>query len=164
MPLKDPDARRAYNRANARKWRAANREKHRAYMREQYALTDRAGYMREWRALDPEKAKAQARKSKSVQKVKDPTLYAFLGHQKNARKRGNAFLLTFDEWLAVWIESGKWEQRGRGADKYCMARTGDTGPYAIGNVRICTNRENLGEYHDRRRVTARDRSATSPSG
>jgi hypothetical protein len=153
MPLKDQDARRAYNRQAARDWRAANREKHRAYMRERYVLTDGAGHMREWRSRDPEKTKATARKSKATQKEKDPILYAYLGHKKNAKKRGNAFLLTFEEWLNIWIESGQLDQRGRGRQNYCMARSGDIGPYAMGNVRICTNQENLAEVLERRRGT-----------
>jgi hypothetical protein len=146
MPHKDPEARRVYAREYARAWRAANREKHRAYIRERYAATDGARNMREWREkLPEEKRKALARESKAAQKANNPNLYAYIGHKKNAKMRGNAFLLTFEEWLDIWTESGKFEQRGRGSLNYCMARHGDVGPYAIGNVRICTNRENIKE-------------------
>lgn len=63
--------------------------------------------------------------------------------EQNALARGIPFLLSFEQWLAVWMESGKLEQRGRGADKFCMCRYGDVGAYEIGNVFIGTGRENI---------------------
>lgn len=44
--------------------------------------------------------------------------------------------LTFEEWLTIWLESGKYEQRGRQLDQYCMCRKDDIGHYEIGNVFI----------------------------
>jgi hypothetical protein len=64
-------------------------------------------------------------------------------HRVHAKRRGITFDLTFDEWWSIWQESGKWEERGRGG--YQMCRLGDQGPYAIGNVRIDTQRNNLQE-------------------
>ena len=66
---------------------------------------------------------------------------AYASHKCSAKKRGIPFLLTFEEWHKIWQDSGK--LRGRGSDLYCMARHNDTGPYAIGNVSIITNHENL---------------------
>jgi hypothetical protein len=66
---------------------------------------------------------------------------AYAAHKCSAKKRGIEFLLSFEEWYNIWQQSGK--QRGRGSDLYCMARHNDIGPYAIGNVSIITNRENL---------------------
>lgn len=63
--------------------------------------------------------------------------------KSNAKQRGVEFLLTLDEWKQIWLDSGNWEQRGRGAEKYCMCRIGDTGPYAIGNVFIDLCRINV---------------------
>lgn len=63
-------------------------------------------------------------------------------HKTNAARRNIPFLLTFDEWRMLWEASGHWHERGKGRGRYCMARRGDTGPYAIGNVRICRNDEN----------------------
>lgn len=57
--------------------------------------------------------------------------------------------LTFEEWLQIWQESGHLEERGRGHGKYCMARFGDKGPYAVGNVKITTHEENLDERRNR---------------
>lgn len=66
-------------------------------------------------------------------------------HKSNAKRRGIPFLLTLDQWKSIWLESGKWEQRGRGADKYCMCRNGDAGAYEAGNVFIDLNRQNVSD-------------------
>lgn len=50
--------------------------------------------------------------------------------------------LTFDEWLAIWLESGKLLQMGRRKGQYCMARKNDLGHYQIGNVYIQLTSEN----------------------
>ena len=52
------------------------------------------------------------------------------------------FRMTFAEWLMVWIESGKWNQRGRKGHEYMMSRYNDIGHYEVGNVKIITNNEN----------------------
>lgn len=69
---------------------------------------------------------------------------AYLMQVRNAGARGIEFLMTFPEWWSIWQQSGHWHQRGRGQG-YVMARNGDIGPYAIGNVRICTQSENSKE-------------------
>ena len=51
--------------------------------------------------------------------------------------------LTFDDWLKIWIESGKLYLRGKGKGKYCMSRKNDIGPYAIDNVEIVLNEINI---------------------
>lgn len=63
--------------------------------------------------------------------------------ERNAQARGIPFLLSYEQWLAIWIDSGKLNQRGRGAEKFCMCRNGDDGPYQVGNVFIGTGRENV---------------------
>lgn len=77
----------------------------------------------DWRAANREKSAYQSQKNK-------------------ATSRGVPFLLTFDEWWAIWDESGKWDQRGCRRGQYVMARFGDAGAYERGNVRICTAAEN----------------------
>lgn len=67
----------------------------------------------------------------------------YISHRNNAKMRGIEWQFTFITWWAKWGESGKWNQRGMGADRYCMARFGDVGPYSPDNVRIATHRENL---------------------
>ena len=63
--------------------------------------------------------------------------------QRNAISRGIPFLLTYEQWLAIWNESGKLSERGRGAKKFCMCRVNDEGSYEIGNVFIGTGQENV---------------------
>jgi len=69
----------------------------------------------------------------------------FWGQRQAARQRGIAWDMTLEEWWAIWSASGQWGQRGRGAGCYVMARKGDVGPYAVGNVRIITHAENVAE-------------------
>jgi hypothetical protein len=66
----------------------------------------------------------------------------FITQRANAKRRGVAWELTFEQWWQIWQESGKWEQRGTDSKQYCMARIHDEGPYAIGNVSIRTMRSN----------------------
>jgi hypothetical protein len=66
--------------------------------------------------------------------------------RSDAKRRGIPFLLTFEEWFGIWKESRKLAQRGHGAGRYVMARVGDRGPYAVGNVRIILFEENAREY------------------
>lgn len=76
----------------------------------------------------------------------------------SAGKRGIQWEITFPEWMAVWLDSGKLEQRGVGASKYCMARHGDTGPYKVGNVSIQTNQVNGREGIKKAHATMRIRN------
>ena len=75
----------------------------------------------------------------------DPVRARYLEHHDNARNRGIPFKLTFEQWCAIWEASGKWEQRGNRSEQYCMSRPGDRGAYELGNVVICTNRDNRAE-------------------
>lgn len=51
--------------------------------------------------------------------------------------------LSFEEWLSIWIASGKIGLRGKGRDFYCMGRIGDAGDYVVGNVEIISFSENV---------------------
>lgn len=68
-------------------------------------------------------------------------------HKRGAGYRGIAFELTYSQWLKIWERSGKLSERGRNGQQYVMARKGDAGPYAVGNVRIITARQNSSEGH-----------------
>ncbi len=63
--------------------------------------------------------------------------------KSNAKQRGVEFKLTLEEWTNIWLDSGKWDQRGRGAEKYCMCRVGDQGCYELGNVFIGLGKINV---------------------
>lgn len=75
---------------------------------------------------------------------------AFNEQRRNAEARGVGWEITIHEWWGLWLESGKWAERGRGKGQYVMARTGDSGPYKIGNVRITTSDDNIQEAATRR--------------
>jgi hypothetical protein len=66
---------------------------------------------------------------------------AFCTQRCNAMRRGIGWELKLWEWWGIWQASGYWEQRGRGQG-YVMARLNDEGPYAAGNVYICSAAEN----------------------
>lgn len=70
----------------------------------------------------------------------------FANQRNSARNRGIDWRLTFFEWMNIWIASGKWDQRGQGKGKYCMARKMDTGPYSVENVYITTCDDNVRDY------------------
>lgn len=76
--------------------------------------------------------------------------YKFSQQRNSARLRGIAWEITFPEWVKVWAESGKLEQRGITADSYAMARFGDAGPYAVWNVSIITAAENARDAQAKR--------------
>ena len=65
--------------------------------------------------------------------------------KRRARQRGIGFDLTFDQWWDIWQSSGHWHERGARKTGYVMRRTGDEGPYAVGNVYIGTHPENAME-------------------
>jgi hypothetical protein len=133
----------------------------RAYMRARYIANPEEfrNRSRAWRAANPEKARETERKSDAI-RAGQPR-YVYKGHKTSAKQRGVEFLLTFKEWWGIWAASGKWDQRGRQTGRYVMARFGDTGPYAIGNVRICTSQENNSEAHLGKQVSDATRKLLS---
>ncbi len=76
----------------------------------------------------------------------------------NAKTRNIPFEITFEEWCNIWISSGKWDQRGKGANKYVMARHNDIGPYKVGNVSIKSQEQNTHE------ANAGDKNPSKRSG
>lgn len=68
--------------------------------------------------------------------MSDPIKQKYFVHKAAAKRRGIPFSLSFSEWNDIWVNSGKWEMRGVGANKYCMCRVGDKGGYNKGNVYI----------------------------
>jgi len=87
---------------------------------------------------------------------------AFAAQKCDAKRRGIPFLLTFCEWLDIWLSSDHLDQRGHGKGRYVMARYGDRGAYEIGNVRIILFEENCYEY--RPTVDARRRIGLGHKG
>lgn len=68
-------------------------------------------------------------------------MQCFRQQRANARRRDIDFYLTFDEWWAIWKESGLYHLRGRRG--FVMHRNGDEGAYEVGNVEIVSATENF---------------------
>lgn len=70
---------------------------------------------------------------------------AYTRQRQNAATRGIGWELTFAQWWEIWEASGKWGMRGRELGGWVMGRHGDVGPYAVGNVVICSHSDNARE-------------------
>ena len=70
-------------------------------------------------------------------------------------------MLTYEEWVSIWEQSGKLQLRGKGRGLYCMARYGDKGPYSLENVFITLNECNLREGNLGRSPSAETREKIS---
>jgi hypothetical protein len=73
--------------------------------------------------------------------TKGSPLCQFMNQRSSAGTRGIGWELTFAEWWRIWQESDHYKERGRGYG-YQMARLGNSGPYAAGNVEIITGAQN----------------------
>ncbi len=74
-----------------------------------------------------------------------PSFRAFYRAVCASKERGIEFLFVYEEWVKWWEEQlgSDWlSKRGRGKDKYVMARLGDVGPYTLGNVECITGSQN----------------------
>lgn len=71
----------------------------------------------------------------------------FRQQRKAAKERNIDFLLTYEEWLEIWQDSGHLHERGVRKGQYVMARFGDVGPYSVCNVKIITADDNRREGH-----------------
>ena len=61
--------------------------------------------------------------------------------KRSAASRGIEWGLTFEQWLDWWGED--LDRRGVGTSNLQMQRPADRGPYAIGNIRKGTPRDNM---------------------
>ena len=103
------------------------------------------------------------RSANSSRKTRSTLIGKYKAQMKNAEMRGIQFLLTFEQWLELWNASGKLEQRGRGAAKFCMCRIADVGSYELGNVFIGTGRENVRDGNLGKEMTQEVRDKISKS-
>jgi len=166
VPYNTPEKAKAHYKANRERllaanaaWRKANRERVSASKKAWHEANRervRAAHA-VWREANRERCRARDRKRNRLH----PEWRAFIKHRSVAKQRDLEFLLTFEEWLAIWHESGKWAERGCRKGQYCMARFGDKGPYAVGNVRICTNAENHAEWNIHRILSDETRKRMS---
>lgn len=75
----------------------------------------------------------------------------FIMQTRNDRRRGIPWCLTLGAWWRIWQDSGKWDDRGRAAEAYVMARKRDKGAYQVGNVEIVTVSANCSEGQQTRK-------------
>lgn len=66
----------------------------------------------------------------------------YMGHKARALAYKIEWRFTYETWLKVWMDSGKWNLRGRRSGEFVMARPYDKGPYSPENVVIVTCRVN----------------------
>ncbi|WP_143136949.1 hypothetical protein [Burkholderia ubonensis] len=84
------------------------------------------------------------RRQMKARGLRDP-LKAFKQQRYSALQRGIDFDLSFSQWWGLW--ELHYHLRGIRSGQMVMARNGDSGPYAIGNVAIKTSRANHREAH-----------------
>lgn len=81
----------------------------------------------------------------------------YMAQRRGAKQRGISWEITFEEWLAIWLGSGHWRERGGNVHPlgYVMGRFGDSGPYRADNVHIITHAQNsrdCGTYRQARKA------------
>jgi hypothetical protein len=79
--------------------------------------------------------------------TKDKFRQGYTRSKADAKRRGIEFEFTFDEWKTWWLDTGKWELRGRKAGCFQMCRKNDMGPYSLGNVYCDTMEANSALPH-----------------
>lgn len=72
---------------------------------------------------------------------------AYYTHFRNSQRRGIEFNLSYEEWLTIWLYSGKLHLRGKHPGQFCMGRKGDKGAYEVGNVEIIGIEQNTHDGH-----------------
>ena len=70
---------------------------------------------------------------------------AYDDQKRHASDRQISFLITYSEWLEMWLLSGYWYERGKHVGNYQMCRRGDIGAYTIKNCYIGTMEQNQEE-------------------
>lgn len=82
---------------------------------------------------------------------------AYDDQKRHAESRGISWEFSYEDWLEMWLLSGKWELRGKSSGKYCMARYGDQGPYSKKNCYICPVEENQQQrWEGKRKILKED--------
>lgn len=84
---------------------------------------------------------AQRKQKAEKQKLWWKTDYGqYKSHQPRALRSNIPFLISFEDWLSVWKDSGHFSERS--PTGYVMCRNGDEGPYEKENVYIAHASQN----------------------
>jgi hypothetical protein len=79
-------------------------------------------------------------------KKANPLRYAYQSLKDNAKRRGKAFELTFEQFKDFCIKSEYGTKRGRFANSFHIDRRDENGGYTIDNIQALTNGENVRKY------------------
>jgi predicted DNA-binding protein YlxM (UPF0122 family) len=71
--------------------------------------------------------------------VKKTPIARYIQHRSNVLRDGIEWELSLWDWWTLWSASGRYHQRGRGKNKYYMARKNPTVGYTVENVIIQKN-------------------------
>lgn len=72
----------------------------------------------------------------------------FIQQRNQAQWRGETWLLTFAEWLAIWGD--QYHRRGRERDCICMSRCDWDGPWSVSNTELITREDHARRQADHR--------------
>ena len=66
---------------------------------------------------------------------------AWLQMKAQANYRKEIFLISFEDFRQLWL--GRWDQKGRGIDDFCLTRDDQRGAWVLGNVSCIPRHEHL---------------------
>jgi hypothetical protein len=75
--------------------------------------------------------------------------FPWLSARSQARYRSEEFLLSWEDWLALWPDH-LWDKRGRKSDELALTRINHKGAWSIDNCHIVTRAQQLSESNLRR--------------
>lgn len=83
---------------------------------------------------------------KAKYRKNNPLKSGFQSLKDNAKRRGKVFGITFDEYKEFVTKTSYFLKKGRKSDSYHIDRKDETGPYAINNIQLLTNAENIRKF------------------
>ena len=70
--------------------------------------------------------------------------YVFIQQRNQARFRKEGWdNFTFEQWKKLWDDSGKYNERGRNVEDYCMTRLDNAAPWTFENVIVIQRKEHF---------------------
>ena len=67
---------------------------------------------------------------------------SYKSQKHNALNCGYVWLITFPQWAQIWMESGKWGERGLARDMYVLGRKDRLKPFTADNVEVVSLGQN----------------------
>lgn len=87
----------------------------------------------------------------------DSPMRKYIDQRRNSERQGVEWKFTFKSWWAMWVESGKWNERGRG--QYVLGREGNAStPMSPNTCRISTVSDIIcGDFFSRGKAHRKDK-------